>query len=95
MPNEKLPPMCVKDAEPDRFKIFATLRERWKNEEDGRTYAALAAHLGCAKQQVSQWATASGGKSPAPWSLIMVLCHELSLGVAVEPEGIKLYRIAA
>lgn len=86
-------PLCETGAEPDRFKIFATLREMWKKQEEGRTYAGLSDHLGYTKQQVSQWATGSGGKSPAPWSVLMTMCNELGFGIAIEPSGVKIYRM--
>jgi len=89
------PVLCHVGTEPDRFKIFATLRECWKSEEKDRTYSALATTIGYTKQQVAQWATGSGDKSPAPWSVIMLLCNELGYGVAIAPGGVKLYRMAS
>jgi hypothetical protein len=98
------PPLCQNGNEPDRYKMFASLREMWKHmdeplvldgEECDRTYVNLARRLDTSKQAVAQWATGSGDKSPAPWHVIMTLCHDLGLGVAIEPSGAKLYRLNA
>lgn len=86
--------LTTEGSEPNRYALFAKLREMWKGAEEGRTSASLAAHLNTPKQRVTQWATGSGGKAPAPWWVILKLCHELGLGVAINPkEGAKLYRI--
>lgn len=94
--------LCEDGAEPNRYKIFAKLREMWckvkepiliGGEEQNRSSAALSRYLDVSKQAVTQWATGSGGKSPAPWHVIMKLCKDLGLGVALEPKGAKLYRL--
>lgn len=104
MSTTETPPLCIEGAEPDRHSLFAKLRSMWRDaaetieidgEEESRSYASLARYLGVPKQAVSQWATGSGGKAPAPWSVIMRLCHDLGLGIAIEPSGAKLYRLAS
>jgi len=101
MARRKIPPYCQDGAEPDRYGLFDTLRNMWieaeptikiGREERPRTFAALADHLGVPKQNVTQWATGSGGKAPAPWWYIMRLCHELGLGISITPEKCSLYR---
>lgn len=95
-------PLCADGAEPDRLALFATLRTLWKDQEgpvvingqeEPRTYANLGRILGYPKQTIAQWATGSGGKAPAPWFVIMRLCHHLGLGIAIDASGAKLYRI--
>ena len=94
--------LTLPGANPNRYELFARLREMWINldeptpgtKDKKRTSSSLADYLCEPKQRVTQWATGSGGKSPAPWSVIMRLCHDLGLGVALHPkEGPKLYRL--
>lgn len=103
MTTDEIPTLCQPGNEPDRYRMFATLREMWRDldeplhlpGEDGpqpRTYVNLAKRLDTSKQAVAQWATGSGDKAPAPWHVIMTLCNDLGLGVAIEPHGAKLYR---
>lgn len=96
-------PLCQEGAEPDRFKLFAKLRELWKSKdgtklingkEDPYSYASLGRWLDVPKQSISQWATGTGDKSPPPWHIVMRLATELGLGVALEGEGAKLYPLA-
>lgn len=84
------------NVEANRYALFAKLRELWKQagQDEERTSQALADHLGVPKQRITQWATGSGSKAPAPWHVIMRLCGELGFGVALHPfEGAKLYRL--
>lgn len=85
--------MKASDYTVNRYALFAKLREMWKNKEPGRTYSALASKLGVPKQLVSQWATGSGSRSEPPWSVLVGLCDELDLGIAIEPDGVKLYEL--
>ena len=94
-PKEVAPPLCEPGAEADRFRLFATLREQWRDAEPGRTYTQLAEELGVTKQNVSQWATGTGDRSPPPWWILMELCHRLDLGIGLEPGGSKLYRTSS
>ncbi len=93
----KLPKMCLEDADPDRYELFAILRELWYKqgveleEKTKRTNAELARRLGVNAQNTSQWASGSAGKSPAPWFIIMTLCHWLELFIAIKPDGVQLY----
>ncbi len=91
---DELPPLCVDGAAPDLHAVFAKLRDMWVQVEDGRSYAALAKRLGSKvkAQNVSQWATGSGKKSPPPWHIIMTLCHDLGLRVVIDPSKIELHR---
>ena len=99
IPNTDL---TIEDAEPDRYRVFAKLREIWKKvdkpvpgtKDRARNSSSLAEYLNTPKQRVTQWATGSGGKGPAPWWVIMLLCHELGFGIALHPkQGMKLYRL--
>jgi hypothetical protein len=100
--TDDLPELCREGEEPNRFALFAKLRTMWRDagstieidgEEEARSYASLARYLGVPKQAVTQWATGSGGKAPAPWHVIIRLCYDLGLGIAIEPSGAKLYRL--
>ncbi len=98
----KVKPFILDGAEPDRYGLFAKLREMWVEaaatiDLDGKTvnrsFAALADHLDVPKQNVTQWATGSGGKAPAPWNYIMRLCDELGLGVNLTASKCELYKL--
>ena len=92
MPVDELPPYCRRGAEPPRYELFAQLRERWVQQEDGRNYAKLAKMLGVSPQNISQWATGTGKKYPPPWSVIFRLMHELNLVLVMSPtSGAALY----
>lgn len=104
MPQKYAEPFCQEGAEPDRYSIFAMLREMWVAADPGpkngdvknyspRNYGALADYLEVPKQNVTQWATGTGGRAPAPWFYIMRLCKEFGLGISITPEKCTIYKV--
>ena len=95
-PLPELPVYCHDNVEANRYSLFATLREMWRKQREDAgqvsTYAELARLLEVPRQSVTQWATGSGDKSPAPWHILMRLCHWCEVGIRLEPEKVALYR---
>lgn len=103
MTDKQHPTLTTKGSEPDRRALYVTLRERWlkveapvvnpqTGEPEHRSVRLLASLLGTPKQACTQWATGSGDREPPPWWVVLWLCNELGLGVAIDPRsGVRLY----
>lgn len=85
-------PMARRGVEPDRFALFRDLRRLWKEANDGGTNEDLGLWLGVPRQNVAQWSTGSGEKSPAPWWAIMRLADDLGLVVVIDGQSASLHR---
>lgn len=68
-------PFAQPEMEPPLNAIYAQLRDLWRTQGPGRTYAQLAEQFGVATQNIAQWATGSDGRRP-PWFVVMWLCEE-------------------
>lgn len=81
--------------EPPKNKIFAALRQLWREQEKGRRYQDLASqlsdHLGIqvTPQKLSQWATGSDDRSP-PWGAIYFLMDTTGYEVRLTTTGARL-----
>lgn len=69
---------------------FAVLRQRWKDAQEGRTFAALAREMGVTPSRVNDWARWLPGVSATPLWSIQWLCGRLGLALLVAPDGARL-----
>ena len=87
------PESCSPDSKLDRYGLFARLRDLWVQEGHGANYSAMAKTLGVQRQHVTQWATGSGARGPAPWHVINRLLFDLKSVVIIDPvRGLIVHR---
>ena len=99
--GDGVPPACEEGGDPYRFALFATLRAEWRKARKAQGLPAgnraLAAELGLPRREVAmtQWATGGGDKAPAPWWVLMRLCHLLGFAILLAPDKAKIVRYNA
>ena len=87
-------PFMEQGAEPPRYTLFKTLRDLWIKaapEGETRTVSGLAKVLGVRRTRCSSWATGSDPTHIPPWWVLMWLCDQLGMVIALGPSEANIY----